>query len=81
VLLATNRESVDRFVADNPTGGTFWVGGSVLNEAEVADLRARGYSVTVFAHRLTTVDDIEDAVATMEEHHPRDRVFVDLLLR
>jgi len=81
VLPARNSRSVNLFVTENAPGGTFWVGGGVLTDAEVSALRARGYAVTVFANRLTTVEDIEDAVATVEEHHPNDPVLADAFPR
>jgi hypothetical protein len=76
-LLATRRETVERFVAENPAGATLWIGGSVLTDREVIRLRERGYSVTVFAHRLDTDEDIADAMETIAEHHPNERVWVD----
>jgi hypothetical protein len=77
MLLATARETVERFIAKNPAGATLWIGGSVLTDREITDLRTRGYSVTVFDHPIVTADDIEDAKQTISEHHPDEPVWVD----
>jgi hypothetical protein len=76
-LLATRRETVEKFVAENLTGASLWIGGSVLTDREIIGLRERGYSVTVFAHRLDTDEDIADAKETISEHHPHERLWVD----
>ena len=39
MLLATARETVERFIAKNPAGATLWIGGSVLTDREITDLR------------------------------------------
>jgi hypothetical protein len=72
MLLATTRKIVDIFIAQNPKCAELWIGGGVLSMREVDDLRARGYSLTVFAHPISTLDEIEDAKDTIAEHHPND---------
>jgi hypothetical protein len=78
VLLATCREIVERFVSESAPGASLWIGGSVLNPDEISDLRSKGFLVTVFAHPITTIEDIEDAKQTIIEHHPGEQVWVDM---
>lgn len=78
MLLATSRETVERFVAENAPGSILWIGGSLLTDSEVAALRLKGYLVTVFAHSIITVEDIEDAKQTIIEHHSGEPVWVDV---
>jgi len=78
MLLATSHESVERFIAESPPGASLWVGGSVLTDNEIADLRSRGFLVTTFAHPITTLEDIEDAKQTIAEHHPGEQICVDV---
>jgi hypothetical protein len=77
MLLATTRETVERFLAKNPGGGTLWVGGAVLTGREIDDLRAQGHSVTVLTHPVAADDEIEDAKQAISEHHPNEPVWVD----
>jgi hypothetical protein len=79
MLLATARETVGRFIAENPAGAMLWIGGSVLTDREITDLRTLGYSVTVFDHPIVTAEDIEDAKQTISEHHPDEPVWVDTI--
>ena len=46
-----------------------WVNAEVLSPGEVRDLRAAGWNLTTFAHRLD-VSDLASDLATIREHHP-----------
>jgi len=79
MFLGISRQGVERFVAQHLPGSVFWIGGSVLNEQEITELRLKGFLVTVFAHPLCTDEDIENAKETILEHHPGEQVWVDVL--
>jgi hypothetical protein len=79
VFLGISRQGIEQFVAQHLPGSIFWVGGSVLDEQEITELRLKGFLVTVFAHPLIADEDIEDAIETILEHHPGEQVWVDVL--
>ena len=55
-----------------------WVGADVLDASEVADLRASGFNLTVFAHRLDP-DHLDGDIGTVVEHHPGHVLWVETL--
>ncbi len=56
-----------------------WVNSDVLSEEELKDLRAAGHDVTNFTRHITPTDRVavEDAISTVREHHPLQRLWVE----
>ncbi|MBT9313454.1 hypothetical protein [Leptothoe kymatousa] len=56
-----------------------WVNAQVLTVKEIAGLRKDHVELTVFDHAMEPSDwrAIEDAIATIEEHHPGQSIFVE----
>jgi hypothetical protein len=56
-----------------------WVNYGVLSEAELAQLRDAGSNVTNFTSRVSpnVVSEIQDALSTIQEHHPKHRIWVE----
>ena len=79
MFIATTRAGVHGFLAEHPTGGAFWVGGSVLSGAEIEQIRLAGYSLTVLAYALRAPVNIDEATQTVCEHHPGESIVVEPL--
>jgi hypothetical protein len=58
---------------------TLWVNSRVLNDEELAQLRAAGLSVTNFTESVDASDDsaVSNAVETIKEHHPGVCVWIE----
>jgi hypothetical protein len=56
-----------------------WVSAGVLSEQEIAALRSEGVEVTNFSHVIDTTDRdaVEAAIASLREHHPSERLWVE----
>jgi hypothetical protein len=56
-----------------------WVNKGVLSPEELAAIRAEGTAITDFTRFITpsSASAIEDAVATMREHHPSECIWVE----
>jgi hypothetical protein len=56
-----------------------WVNKDILSADELASLRAAGTAVTDFTRFITpsSASAIEQAAATVREHHPNDCIWVE----
>ena len=56
-----------------------WVGGGVLSDAEMAEIRAKGIDLTVFVERISAEDAsaIAGAIETIEQHHCGQTVWLE----
>ena len=55
-----------------------WVNAGVLSDGEASALRLEGVSLTAFSNHIPAIaEHIADAVATIEEHHPGKRIWVE----
>ncbi|OYD52398.1 hypothetical protein CGK74_18140 [Thauera propionica] len=61
----------------SPTGSPIWCGSDAVSESEFQSLA--GQSVTRFIYPLKDepADVIDDALATIEEHHPGATIWVE----
>jgi len=59
--------------------GPVWLNADVLAAPEVAALRGSGVDVSCFTERIdpTSRVQLEGAVATIQEHHPRQTLWVE----
>lgn len=57
-----------------------WVNKGVLTDEEMNNLRGAGVSLTNFTYYVepTKLDAILEAFATIGEHHPGERIWVEL---
>ena len=77
VFLALSRESALQAIAVANAGGHHvWVGANALSQDEHQAHVARGVRLTRFSHSLTDRDAVDEAVATIREHHPSDIIWV-----
>lgn len=53
-----------------------WVGADVLSAIEATNLRASGFNLTVFAHRLDP-QRLAGDIGTVAEHHPGQVLWVE----
>ncbi|WHI52368.1 hypothetical protein P3339_06185 [Microbulbifer sp. MLAF003] len=58
-----------------------WVGDGVLNEQEIDSLRSSDIDLTNFNYAIDPSDDsaLDEALATIAEHHPNERVWLECL--
>ena len=56
-----------------------WVNAGVLSEDELGELRTAGHDVTNFTHEISPSNptEIADAIHTVREHHPLQRLWVE----
>ena len=56
-----------------------WLNADLLDGATIEALRQSGVSVTTFSVPIdpNDIDAIDEAVATIEEHHPGERIWVE----
>ncbi|HTG16302.1 MAG TPA: hypothetical protein VK747_13715 [Blastocatellia bacterium] len=56
-----------------------WVNAGVLSESELLNLRGAGHDVTNFTNEIPAFDvsAIADAIHTVREHHPLQRLWVE----
>jgi len=56
-----------------------WVGGGVLTDVEISTVREKGVDLTTFSYLINLTDDkaIKEALATIAEHHPGERVWLE----
>lgn len=57
-----------------------WVNAGVLTDTEIADLRKTGINLTNFSYYIdpTKIHDIGGAISTIQEHHPGERIWVEV---
>ena len=78
VFFATTRSAFDSYMQFAEAHAALWVGAGVLSAQELAALRARGMAITDFHHAIAMDDPaaLQDALGTIEEHHPGQVVWV-----
>ncbi|MBB3060610.1 hypothetical protein [Microbulbifer rhizosphaerae] len=56
-----------------------WIGGNVLSEEEVEAVRDENVSLTNFSYQIYPTDKeaLEEALCTIAEHHPKERVWCE----
>jgi hypothetical protein len=80
VFLALTRAGLDELSDEfGRLPSPLWVNDGVLSPEELAKLRAKGSDVTNFSYRIQPGDTtaIENALAVISEHHPRQRIWVE----
>lgn len=57
-----------------------WVNANVLSSEEISDLRLAGVDVTNFTYEVNPFnqDAIDEALMTIGEHHPKERIWVEI---
>ena len=62
-----------------PLETSLWVNGEVLSQGEQARLRQDGIPLAVFTRCIDPSDReaVRDAVDTIAEHHPEERIWVE----
>ena len=78
-FLALTRAGVASVAQAKGPSSSLWIGADVLSEVEVQRLRASGVEVSAFTHPVRTRDEVEDAIPTLAEHHPKEPVWVESL--
>ena len=60
-----------------------WLNAGLFPEDEIAEMRKQGAEITVFSHKLSSGElaPLEDELATIAEHHPGHRVWVEYVPR
>jgi hypothetical protein len=76
-FLALSRLGVSAFVAYGRKATALWVGAGVLSEAEVKALRTLDFEVSTFTEPVRTRAEVEDAIPTLQEHHPNEPVWIE----
>lgn len=74
------RKGYDQLNADfDPFPFTIWVNDGVLSDDELAELRAKGVSVTNFTRAIDPSDplDVAGAIDTIQQHHPNQSIWVE----
>jgi hypothetical protein len=56
-----------------------WLADGILSHDECQQLRHSGFNLTVFSKttKLTHAEDLAAAIATIEEHHPEEVIWVE----
>jgi hypothetical protein len=77
ILTKDGFNDVGRFVEENKH--PIWVSHGVLSTAEIEDLRTTGVNLTEFTYRISLNDQkaINEAINTISEHHPGERIWVE----
>jgi hypothetical protein len=77
VFLALSRESVLEAIALAKAGGHHvWVGADAMSQGEHSAQVEKGVKLTRFSFVLDGAAAIDDAVATIREHHPSETIWV-----
>ena len=82
IILATTRNGFFELDPVIETGKyPVWIGSNVLTEDEIAKYRSRGVELTNFSYSIypNNKDELDDAIATITEHHPGKRVWLECL--
>ena len=80
VFLVVTRAGYDELLRIcNHFPSPLWVACEVLSESELGALHASGANVSVFDRTINPKDSaaIEDALYTIAQHHPNQRVWVE----
>jgi hypothetical protein len=73
VWLLTSRSAFDGMCGEaHFPPSAFWLAAGLLTDAELAVWRTSGADVSVFGHAIDShdVDEVADAIDTIEQHHP-----------
>ncbi len=56
-----------------------WIGSNVLSESELASYRKMDLDITNFSYEIDPAnnEELDDALATIAEHHPNERVWLE----
>jgi hypothetical protein len=79
VYLALDRASALKAIALAASGGhAVWVGSDAISEEEHVRFGSEGVNLTRFAYALASANAsvVEEALATVEEHHPGEIIWV-----
>jgi hypothetical protein len=79
VFLALSQEGLaEALRIATPEGGAVWCGADAMSEEQFASLSG-SKNLTRFTYSLQDADAevLAGALATIEEHHPRERVWVE----
>ncbi len=82
IILATTRDGFFELEPVIKTGKhPVWIGSDVLSETELAEYRTNGIDLTNFNFSINpeNKEEVEDALATISEHHPNERVWQECL--
>ena len=79
IYFALSRHGYEQFASTSDPFAYLWVSGGVLSEPELADLRAKGVSVTNFSDSIDPNDQValSEAIDTIKQHHPGQAVWVE----
>ena len=80
VWYVLTRPGYDELVASlGKVPSPLWVNENVLSEKKLKQLRENGVEVTNFKHLVNPNDRkaIEDSLATIQEHHPGQSIWVE----
>jgi hypothetical protein len=78
VTFALTRRGYDSVRRRGSVPSPLWVAPDVLSDTEIQDLRANGIVVTNFTQPINIADPaaIKQAMGTIAEHHPGERIVV-----
>jgi hypothetical protein len=78
IFLATTRQGYEAYRTLN-TESALWISAAVLAADEVYRLRAGGLNVTTMAQVVRSNDPgaLADAIASIQEHHPGEHIWVE----
>lgn len=79
VFLILTRQGFDAYAALGRDAGPLWLAADVLAKDELAELQRSHGSVTNFGFLIEPGDWslISEAIETIKEHHPGERVWVE----
>jgi hypothetical protein len=79
LLILTQFGLPETIEAARTANASVWLNAGLLETTKVAELRAAGLDLTVFARWVDPQDsaEVDDAVSTMREHHPGRMLFVE----
>lgn len=78
VFFAMTRTAFESYMRLAEANAALWVGAGVLSAQELASLRGQGMTITDFDHAIAPDDPaaVQDALDTIQEHHPGQVVWV-----
>ncbi len=76
-FLALSRSGIAAFVSYGHKATALWLGAGVLSQVEVTALRALDFEVSTFIEPVRARTEVEDAIPTLQEHHPNEPVWIE----
>ncbi len=78
VFFAMTRSAFESYMQLAQAHSVLWVSAGVLSAQELASLRAQGMAITDFDHAIAPDDPaaVQEALDTIQEHHPGLAVWV-----